>query len=616
MVRPPVITDIRTALAARAFPTVAVWNRLEGRPRTTEFDRSLKAEVRDPLWMLARQWQFGEFHGEDAGSPVTATYHLRTATATRYRARETAPGAVPPKLPLETAVERRAVPFTVGTDLIGLDLRLVLGRRWTKLMNAAIPPGPVRDKITARWPIPLPDPASEADATLVSHPDVWATAQAVSGRSMDGYELYRRLKAGGHSYDGTSGVNDHWKQELDKLNTRFVGWFDDLIAQPAAGAEAFDPARLEHRFALGVPESTGETVLAAEAYPGGTLDWHDFSYDRSGTALGTAGGPATATTVTRTIVPGPVTYAGMPNARFWAFEDGRTDFGAVTADTTDLVKLLFLEFALVYGDDWFLLPCDLDQGTLARVDGLVFTDVFGQKNWVEPAGSGPDDDWQRWTMFNLDVAGDGDGTGAPVAASLGLFLPPTVPGTTEGPAVEQVLMVRDEAANMVWGIERAVWLATGSPLVGEEAARETLAFRRRLHPPDDPGAPVAAIQYQAQNTVPENWIPFIPVHVPDDNREVQLQRGAMPRVLDGETTPPVKVRPRTTLLSPGLDAAQPAAYFVHEEEVPRVGTRLDVAFNRVRRADGAPVVWLSARRSTGRGEAHSGLEWDRLLSTP
>ncbi len=127
------------------------------------------------------------------------------------------------------------------------------------------------------------------------------------------------------------------------------------------------------------------------------------------------------------------------------------------------------------------LPCDLDAGTLARVDGVMFTDVFGQRCWIEPAGTGADDDWQRWTMYNLDVRGT-----APVAAQLGLFLPPSVPGTVEGPPVEDVLMVRDEAANMVWGIERTIWLADGSARPGEEAARETLAYRRRLHPP--PGA--------------------------------------------------------------------------------------------------------------------------------
>ena len=55
------------ALRERRFPTVTVWNRLEGRPRTRDFDRALRAEVRDALWMLTRQWQLGEFRGDDAG---------------------------------------------------------------------------------------------------------------------------------------------------------------------------------------------------------------------------------------------------------------------------------------------------------------------------------------------------------------------------------------------------------------------------------------------------------------------------------------------------------------------------------------------------------------------
>ena len=33
--------------------------------------------MRDPLWMLTRQWQFGEFRGEDAASPVTARIAYR-----------------------------------------------------------------------------------------------------------------------------------------------------------------------------------------------------------------------------------------------------------------------------------------------------------------------------------------------------------------------------------------------------------------------------------------------------------------------------------------------------------------------------------------------------------
>ena len=52
------------------IPTVTTWNRLEGRPRREDFDRALKAEVRDALWMISKQWQMGEFIGDDAGSPA------------------------------------------------------------------------------------------------------------------------------------------------------------------------------------------------------------------------------------------------------------------------------------------------------------------------------------------------------------------------------------------------------------------------------------------------------------------------------------------------------------------------------------------------------------------
>jgi hypothetical protein len=326
----------------------------------------------------------------------------------------------------------------------------------------------------------------------------------------------------------------------------------------------------------------------------------------------TLGATGTPGEVIRTVVPGTVRFAGMPLPRLWAMEDGRTDFGAITPDTTDVIRLLFMEFALVYSNDWFVLPCDLDAGTLAHVDGLVVTDVFGRRFWIEPAGSGLDDDWQRWSMFNLDIQGD-----APVAADTGLFLPPSVAGVTDGPTLEEVVLIRDENANMVWGVERSVLLATGDPMRGEEAARATLAHRRRLAPPHTAPPPSAPIAYQAMNTVPENWIPFIPVHVPGGNREIQLQRGAMPRVLDGATapaTPPVPVRPRTTLLRAGLDAGQ--AYFVHEEEVPRVGTRLAAAYNRTRMPDGHIVVWYGIQRSTGRGEGSSSLDWDRLIDQP
>ena len=86
------------------------WNRLEGRPRSADFERSLRAEVRDPLWFLTRQWQFGEFEGEDAARRSTRA--SRTHGAARHASRS-APAAAPTtrRRRSRSRVEREPVPF-------------------------------------------------------------------------------------------------------------------------------------------------------------------------------------------------------------------------------------------------------------------------------------------------------------------------------------------------------------------------------------------------------------------------------------------------------------------------------------------------------------------------
>jgi hypothetical protein len=90
----------------------------------------------------------------------------------------------------------------------------------------------------------------------------------------------------------------------------------------------------------------------------------------------------------------------------------------------------------------------------------------------------------------------------------------------------------------------------------------------------------------------------------------------MPRILEGDPNPPVKVQPRTVLLREGLDHAPAETYFVHEEEVPRAGTRALQAYERTRWTDGSVTVWLRVRRQTGRGEGSSGLAFDEIVPQP
>ena len=55
---------------------------------------SLQARIYDPLWLLARQWQFGEFQGEDNGSPMVARWRAEKARLTRYYAGAIAPNTI------------------------------------------------------------------------------------------------------------------------------------------------------------------------------------------------------------------------------------------------------------------------------------------------------------------------------------------------------------------------------------------------------------------------------------------------------------------------------------------------------------------------------------------
>ena len=41
--------------------------------------------IADPLWLLGRQWQFGELLGEDTGSPVCVELAAEAAQVSRFR---------------------------------------------------------------------------------------------------------------------------------------------------------------------------------------------------------------------------------------------------------------------------------------------------------------------------------------------------------------------------------------------------------------------------------------------------------------------------------------------------------------------------------------------------
>lgn len=612
-------------LAQRFLPSLITWNRLEGRPRSQDFDRSLQAEVRDPLWMLCRQWQVGEFKGEDAGSAVVAKTQVSVSRVNRFAGLDPLTGQDLPaqpydgRLPLETLVEREAIPRDLPT-------RAQMGRHWLKLIAGI---GDFKNLYVEKFPFLDEPEGSEAEAQLHSDPQAWGTLQALQGRLPDGGGLYQAMitpdpanpAVDQHAAWLASAVADSTqRQALLAAAQTFRDWFQRTYSQPAPqDPAAWQPGYLEYQFTCSAPadvDGAGQTVLVAEQYASGHLDWYSFDVDAGSSGLPDAPGadiPAAAPELQPPLsfVPQPITFSGMPAARWWELEDSRVDLGNIKPNTTDLAALLMADFGLVYGNDWSLVPYVLPFGTHSQVLGVVVKDVFGVRTLVRPAGQIQGAEQMRWGMFDLSLYRDGQ-------VREGLFLPPVVGKLQESEPIEKVILVRDDISNLVWGVENTLPGLDGGATNGFEAARALDSYLAGLHrtvtpPPDllDTGAPVS---YRLGQGVPENWIPFIPVHNPGSNREIRLQRAAMPRLVPGIAETPV--RPRGAFLRVGLDQDQP--YFIHEEEVPKAGVVLTRAYQRARWLNGQIITWLGRQKQAGArfaqpGQGSSGLAWDRIV---
>ena len=589
-----------TAQQPVAVPSVGVYDRMEPRPRKDDFERVLRAEIRDALWMLTRQWQFGEFKGEDTGSPIFAKFKSASGKLNAYKPYpRSQPIPYTSDTPLEPLVEGEMVP-------LDLAMRIQIGHFWFRLLDSNNLSQYKADYISTyilQDPNTFTDPVTKA--RLTTNPELMALYNTSYQRICDGGLLYQYLKAQPANKAGDNITTGADKTTLDGLGTELMDWFRNLYTQPDDPEDsAWNASRLEYRFDLHVEDGNNtDAVLSAEEYYHGKLDW--YSVDKQSQ---TKNASNSIPENRQTLIMSELEYAGMPHPRYWQFEDGYVNLGDILSRTTDIGKILLSEFSLIYGNDWSLVPLDVPVGSYTRIDELIVKDVFGHSTRIQPAGKGPDDAWQRWRMYNLNTVGES----LDQQADNRLFLPPTLLNTMESDAIEEILFVRDEMANMIWGIEKIVPDELGGGQDGFDAARRLLQKleEEQTGTPNSTPFPErndANIRYGLLNTVPENWIPFIPVNKSDDinNPLVMLQRAAMPRLIEGME--PDAVRPRTHLLT-----EETPHYFIHEEEVPRSGVVITRRYQRVRWYDGRVYVWVGRQKQVGRGEGNSRLKFDQI----
>lgn len=545
------------------------WARLEPAARDRELSPGLEARVHDPLWLLGRQWQFGEFTADDAGSAITAQVTASVAPMTKLRLGKPGPGARTgnysvPAVPLETLVEAddvRAAPTA--------RMRVRAGQHFERLLAAR---GLAEHVAAFRAAYPVAPAAAAADAASRGF------LALVAGRALDGDKLHKALKtslrATPPALPAAPVIAPEDAAAVLAVAQTWVAWADELVFAPSGGPAGWLPDRLEYAFGMSSPDGVG---LEATEYTDGRLDWHSF------TTAGTAGNPPAGRTAVGplTMVPTPVSYPGMPASRLWEFEDGRVNFGAVDARPEDLGRMLLSGFALIYGADWMLLPLEVPVGALVRITRLDVRDTFGRVTTVAPTGGG-------WGMFGMARA-DGTAEGA-------LLIAPALAAGLQGRDVEDVLLLRDEVANLAWAVERAVEGEHGLPADQAQAAAEAVEEAPLPSGLADP------LPYRLRTDPPPHWFPLVPQRERPAEPSMTFRLGALPPAAGG---PPR--RPRGRLLAP--HSKEPKVP-LREDEVPREGAHVTRAYQLARWIDGSTFLWLGRRKGVGRGEGSSGLRFD------
>jgi hypothetical protein len=546
--------------------------RTEERGTLASLEPGLAARVHDPLWLLGRQWQIGELLGDDAGSPVFVDLAAETASLIRFLRPGQTSGVKydPSELPLEALTADSVRPHKRWTARMRVDV----GRAFVRALADGGVGGYGPAYLTA-YPI---GPAS-AD-TIAADPAGAMLLGVAAGRLPDGRALYADLEPvmrGGAALPATPAIPPGDIAAVRRAAEAWLAWCDETIVE--TGATTWAPDRLAHEFAVATGAGAGATVLDAPDFRGDSLDWHSFDVRPNAQRSGFTPLPAVDA------LPTGVRFRGMPNARWWELEDASIDFGSVDAGPSDVARLAMLEFGLVYGNDFFAVPLPLPVGSLCRITSLVVGDTFGMRLQIRPAahGSARQGD-NRWSMFTLsERSATSPSTGG--VADL-FFLPPVAHQLLTGPPVENVLLLRDETANLAWAVEHSYEGEAGGAI--ERIEEMTRAVPERTVPAAD-----APLRYRLGTTVPPNWFPLVPVLAGGDVR-LQLERMA---------NQPASVLPRGRFLllrDPPLPDA----------DVPREGTRLLRDYALTRWTNGATLLWARRLRRVGRGEGSSGLRFD------
>ena len=598
-------------------------SRIEGRTRDADPTEAMRLRVHDPLWMLARQWQMGEFRGNNTGTAMSVRCIVRYEDCSSDPI-EPVTEQINPRIDFLAKIES-AVHF--------LDLMRSSGLNVKEHLPGLIQSFPI-DWNALDDSLVLPDAVTSQQEHLLNR-HLQNYARAYRGKIFDGEALYNHLVQGQSFLKGDS----------EEAETKFKAWFQKKYKPVSSDSQSWQEADLCYT----VETNVAGKQFTGDRYQGGRLSWYTFDYNDNQSA----GQSQTSSSKSEQVLclPTPASFAAAPNKRLWQMEDRKVFMGNSVEEPSEANSVV-MRFATMYSNDWMLFPLKTEIGQYITIERIDVIDSFGQRHTMSGdcrAGNKEQlgEYEEQWQVFVNSTVGDAKRT-----AINGLYYAQQLAATIEGKPVEEIKILRDEIANMVWGVENIVSDGCGGTLdanlyatqletiVNErnkagEPVREpdTIVFGQDSAPEVEKAAsnqaPRAKFSYSLQSSVPFNWIPFIPQRLATEDtknspffmggREIILRRGKMPcYIFNGNKFDLHAVRPKSSIMRPVVtrdkngNVLKEEPMVIHEEAVQATGIRLTKNYQRARWIGGKTYQWLGVHKLQSRTEASSGLVFDKL----
>ena len=379
------------------------WQKLEPHSRNQDFSTGIRATVHDPLWMLTRQWQLGEFEGEDSGSPIYVKVDNRQDKISQVLQNDDKVFDYDDSIPLEVFVERTRL--EVATDggsggnnteeedkelQLDLQMQVRLGLQFQREMDTLLKDVPGNPADLRRFKrflaqdqelrFELNDRQNEYEVEITKK-----FVSLVKGRVINIYKATTNLDSPALLLKKTEqyfanipnsnpSVPGAVKKAMQLALENLKNWWygnrkqnnavnrgeEPFFERPPENFSLWNPRQLEYDFKVQItPKDTsgnfkGKLILDASGYKEDHLDWYSFTVSSESTTDRLELTPLTQSEPYS--IATSLRFAGMPEKRWWNFENRYIDFGSISPKKNNIASILLMEFGLVYSPDWFIIP--------------------------------------------------------------------------------------------------------------------------------------------------------------------------------------------------------------------------------------------------------------------